>query len=436
MSKLFLYKQYLSRIFAEKYKLIEMKHLTGQLALHKPRTTLDTYWLIYLSAYVNELAVPQGNEEEDDSEQDKTHQQTGRKYRGPYFNGLTLTYSTVGELPAEVNYYYSEKQHLLENAKRVFASYMVLLGSNQQQNKLHVNAPPDVKATVVGSFETLFAFLKQEEPTNPMLVIFDVCQNAVTVNESGMLTFETEQVVEVFRDYYGIDLTRCGLKSEAFGSKIEGVDILHILKKTDSLLPEDLLYFETELETGDQYDYIYVKKCKDRIAELRASNRPSSVVTAAPESGSVYMKLSDLNPFAESAPQTEDERDRLFFADVVATRNSLSRAWNEKFRSLIENAPFITADFIRKQATQFEPRELNQLLMRYDMGEDFLEQYFDSLDPAVIACHQHFSESFFMKHFQSLNYINVLKKGVNDWRLKENRSSTLSVFLRLKGIQD
>ncbi len=69
------------------------------------------------------------------------------------------------------------------------------------------------------------------------------------------------------------------------------------------------------------------------------------------------------------------------------------------------------------------------------LSEAFLEKYFAELDAEKIARYQTFSEAFFIKHFAKLDPSLVLEKGKNEWRRKENRSTQLDVFLRLKGVR-
>ena len=73
--------------------------------------------------------------------------------------------------------------------------------------------------------------------------------------------------------------------------------------------------------------------------------------------------------------------------------------------------------------------------MTMPLSEDFLEKYFASLDADKIARYQLFSEKFFIRHYAQMDAEIVLTKGKNDWRKKENRSSQLGVFLRLKGVK-
>lgn len=434
MSKLVFYKQSLRDTFSRKYALSKVSTEAGRLLIEKPRTTLGTFWEMYLSAYVNELAMDK------DLDDDVRTLDSGSNipYRAYFFNGLTLTFSTVGELPAEVNYYYQTmKCPLLETAKCVFASYMVLLAMNQREISLKASIKSSKKEVVIKSFQALRTYLSETESESPLPGLFDICMNAVRVNENQMLSFDLEEVVDAFQQHFGVNLRNCGLKNVEFSSQIDGTDIYQLLRKSTKLYPEDLLFFETELETSGKYDYIYVKKCKDLIEKKRKANKARQKRIAREPEGhksSVFMSLSDLSPLAPQ-PSVKDNDRQWFFSGVKATRNTLSKSFDQEFKRLIKSSPFLSAEFIRENVSFFEPRELNILLTFFDMGEDFLEQYFSSLDPVLIACHQHFSEAFFMKHFRELNYNNVLKKGVNDWRFKENRSKQLDVFLRLKGVQ-
>ncbi|NLE21088.1 MAG: hypothetical protein GX623_09770 [Clostridiales bacterium] len=94
------------------------------------------------------------------------------------------------------------------------------------------------------------------------------------------------------------------------------------------------------------------------------------------------------------------------------------------------NEAFLDAHF-----TLFQPWEMGAVVSVIPLGEAFLEKYFTELDPEKIARYQAFSEVFFMKHFAKLDPSLVLEKGRNEWRKKENRSTQLDVFLRLKGVR-
>ena len=152
MSKLVFYKQYLHDIFSERYKLGEVTKHVVSLPKRRPRTTLSTFWLIYLSAYVNELASDTAPKEEMKS----ITIATIPSYHANQFIGLTLTLSSVGELPAEVNYYYQTRPTpVLETAKRVFASYMVLLGVNQRQMNRSFTAPPRERLEIIANCRSM-----------------------------------------------------------------------------------------------------------------------------------------------------------------------------------------------------------------------------------------------------------------------------------------
>ena len=73
--------------------------------------------------------------------------------------------------------------------------------------------------------------------------------------------------------------------------------------------------------------------------------------------------------------------------------------------------------------------------MTMPLSEGFLDKYFASLDTDKIARYQLFSEKFFIRHYAQMDAEIVLTKGKNEWHKKENRSSQLDVFLRLKGVK-
>ena len=104
------------------------------------------------------------------------------------------------------------------------------------------------------------------------------------------------------------------------------------------------------------------------------------------------------------------------------------------FKKYITNNSVLDEKMIEKLFKFFMPWELEELLVAKSFSEEFLEKYFTELDHAKIARYQYFSEEFFIKHYNDLSYSTVLQKGVNEWRKKANRSSKLTVFLKLKGV--
>ena len=105
------------------------------------------------------------------------------------------------------------------------------------------------------------------------------------------------------------------------------------------------------------------------------------------------------------------------------------------FKQLVGSTPELNEQFVKTHINELSSNELSSLVELMSFSEEFLEQYFPTLDHGAIARCQTFSEEFFIKHFSDLNATIVLKQGKNSWRKKENRSNKLDVFLRLKGVR-
>ncbi|MBE6036080.1 MAG: hypothetical protein E7223_00435 [Clostridiales bacterium] len=101
----------------------------------------------------------------------------------------------------------------------------------------------------------------------------------------------------------------------------------------------------------------------------------------------------------------------------------------------MKECDFVDTAFLDAHFNLFDEWEINTILMIKQVDESFLEKYFCSLDPKKISRYQKFSESFFMHHFNQLDADLILKRGLNEWCAKENRSKQLDVFLRLKGVK-
>lgn len=226
------------------------------------------------------------------------------------------------------------------------------------------------------------------------------------------------------------------------------MEILKILEGSGKdLYLEDLDFFETELATGGPYDADYREKCESRIHELRAwlNSAPAAaekVSQPAPASGEkedakapkgVMFGLGDVIPEQGegSAPQMKPEE--LVFHDIRAMREAGD--YKVRFKQYVSQSQIIDAAFVDAHFSFFRQWELDTIVAAKQLGEAFLEKYFDALDHGKIARHQVFSESFFMKHFPQLDATVVLKHGKNDWRSKKKRSKQLDVFLRLKGVR-
>lgn len=212
------------------------------------------------------------------------------------------------------------------------------------------------------------------------------------------------------------------------------MQVLEILKKNGmELYPEDLAFFEAELDTGD-YPPEYIDRCKDLIAEIRNQKRQAAkpkVQDVIPSS--ILVDPDKLVPGAKPKEKTTQER----LNELTHALNQMRTAVNYKtrFKQYLADHPEIDEAFIDQNIALFQPGELESILMAMPLSEDFLDKYFASLDADKIARYQLFSEKFFIRHYAQMDAEIVLTRGKNDWRKKGNRSTQLDVFLRLKGVQ-
>ena len=217
------------------------------------------------------------------------------------------------------------------------------------------------------------------------------------------------------------------------------MEILEILENSmEELYPEDLLFFETELDTGE-YDEAYISACKKQIDIVRKwmdeKEQPDNFKNNSPsknKNGKMIMDIKDIasgnaNPYG-SMPVKD-----MIFLDIKNIRKLDS--YKSKFKIYVCDKAEIDSDFIDSNYSFFLPWELNAIISVKQMSEEFLEKYFGALDKGKISRYQCFSESFFMKHYSQLDVDIVLTKGKNEWRKKEKRSKQLDVFLRLKGVK-
>ena len=212
------------------------------------------------------------------------------------------------------------------------------------------------------------------------------------------------------------------------------MQVLEILKKNGAeLYPEDLAFFEAELDTGD-YPLEYIDQCKDLIAEIRNQKKQAAkpkVQDVIPSN--ILVDPDKLVPGAKPKEKTPQER----LNELTHALNQMRTATNYKtrFKQYLADHPEIDEAFIDQNIAVFQSGELESILMVMPLSEDFLDKYFTSLDADKIARYQLFSEKFFIRHYAQMDAEIVLTKGKNDWRKKENRSSQLDVFLRLKGVK-
>ena len=212
------------------------------------------------------------------------------------------------------------------------------------------------------------------------------------------------------------------------------MQVLEILKKNGTeLYPEDLAFFEAELDTGD-YPPEYIDQCKDLIAEIRNQKKRAAKPKAQDVIPSnILVDPDNLIPGVKPKEKTPQE----CLSALTHALNQMRTATNYKtrFKQYLADHPEIDEAFIDQNIALFQPGELESILMVMQLSEDFLDKYFTALDADKIARYQLFSEKFFIRHYAQMDAEIVLTKGKNDWRKKENRSSQLDVFLRLKGVK-
>ena len=221
------------------------------------------------------------------------------------------------------------------------------------------------------------------------------------------------------------------------------MEILKILEtSTEDLYPEDLDFFETELATGD-YSEEYAAQCRQKIQELRkwiSGDSNEKMTEKAPKTnakkiqqGTTSVKLGDIIPDTENLTAAALSGEQQILHTISSMRQS--DTYKSDFKGYLLKTEEIDAHFVDLHYGFFQRWELDTILSVRQMGENFLEKYFDVLDHDKIALYQEFSENFYMKHFSRLKSSIVLTRGRNSWRKKGKRSKQLDVFLRLKGVK-
>lgn len=214
-----------------------------------------------------------------------------------------------------------------------------------------------------------------------------------------------------------------------------------LLAQEAELLDIDLDCLEEQLETGD-YDYHYVKSCKATIASIRQKRRQAleqqrqSQRKPSEKPELPKIPLEELSPHSapsQNAGRPAPSKDQQVMSAIEATR--LGDSSQSSFIKLVRNTPELDERFVKAHINELSKSELSALIERMSFSEEFLEQYFPTLDHNAIARWQTFSEEFFIKHFTDLSATTVLKQGKNNWRKKESRSNKLDAFLRLKGVR-
>ena len=212
------------------------------------------------------------------------------------------------------------------------------------------------------------------------------------------------------------------------------MQVLEILKNSGKeLYPEDLAFFEAELDTGN-YPLEYIDQCKKLIAEIRNWRKQAakqSVHDVIP--ASILVDPDKLVPGIKQKEKTPQERLAEFTHELQQMRTAIN--YRTRFKQYLADHPEINEAFIDQHIALFQPTELESIVMTMPLSEDFLDKYFASLDADKIARYQLFSEQFFIRHYSQMDAKIVLTRGKNEWRKKENRSSQLDVFLRLKGVK-
>ena len=204
------------------------------------------------------------------------------------------------------------------------------------------------------------------------------------------------------------------------------MDILKELKEhSEELLKEDLDFFEIELATGN-YDKDYIKECRELIRTISLLKEDSpKEVTVPSDDGYTRIEKKAIDELSK------EELDNLIKKKIDIARTSID--YQERFLYAI-NKYNVDEEYIDNNFAFFKSFELNILIKHLKFSESFLEKYFKLLDLDVLAEYQLYSEEFFMMHYSKLNYKVVLKKSKNLWTDKKNRSSKLSIFLKLKGV--
>lgn len=239
------------------------------------------------------------------------------------------------------------------------------------------------------------------------------------------------------------------------------MEILKILQESaDSLILEDLDFFETELATGEGYDELYIKRCRVKIDLIRrwmageidspieeeiAVIEQTDGIEKAPaekymishkgkKNKGIVVALDKVVPEGAGPIIPGLSPIQQIKADLQVLRGK--SGYKSEFKKYAKASTIIDAEFLDKNYSLFNSWELDAIVSVKQLGEEFLEKYFGALDHDKIARYQLFSESFFMKHFAQMDADIVLERGKNEWRRKENRSKQLDVFLRLKGVKN
>ena len=215
------------------------------------------------------------------------------------------------------------------------------------------------------------------------------------------------------------------------------MDVLTILQNGGKeLLSEELDMLSAELDTG-AYDAGYVVQCKKLIAEIKNWHNSTETVEQPEKksTSSVILNPDELVPKGAVGIPTPPPilPEKKVNSDLQRMRTE--KDYKTAFKKYMKASSIIDEAFVVNHFSLFKDWERDAMLACIPFSEAYLEQYFDILDPKMIALYQLFSEDFFMRHYSELDTETVLSKGVNPWRDKSVRSKQLEVFLRIKGVK-
>lgn len=212
--------------------------------------------------------------------------------------------------------------------------------------------------------------------------------------------------------------------------RVAAMNVLKILQNNGKdLLPSEIELLHTQLATGD-YTEDYKKQCKSMLIELENWAKEA---TKSPKKKRKEIPTPVRHPDAilPTAPDSPPERQ----VEIALQKMRTEKDYKAQFKHYVNSTNFIDEDFLQKNFSLFREHEMDVLLSCIKLSEAFLEKHFSLLNPKMIALHQKFSENFFMKHFEELPVETTLTRGVNSWKEMSARSTQLSVFLRIKGVQ-
>ena len=215
------------------------------------------------------------------------------------------------------------------------------------------------------------------------------------------------------------------------------MNILDILKnRKNELYLHELEFFVAELKTGD-YSKEYVKECLTLISDIKKMKKPQNVnvikeLSDSFDSKSILINPSDLIDGYKCSNKEDLSCEEQVKVEIVRLRKKSD--YNTLFMNFVNECDLLDEPMIENIFNFLTPFELSTLIELRKFSETFLDKFFADLDHSKIAKHQYFSEDFFIRHYNDLNYNTVLQKGINEWRKRENRSNRLNVFLRLKGV--